>query len=147
MKVEQKSIEQHCRDLLEMAIEELLVAPNDEWKDPHPQARSSGELIGVANLLRKILLGERDGRVMVRLGPPLFKLKSQQEYQRDLGRKLTEMRHHNEHPKHERREIVIVDARGRVVDHEKHAKRATADNAYPLTVYGNKVGAPYWDED
>ena len=55
-----KSIEQMVRDLLEQAIKDRLVAPNYRaWHDPDPQCRSSGELIGTANLLRDFLKGSR----------------------------------------------------------------------------------------
>lgn len=53
-----KSIEQICRDLLEVAIEDNLVRSETTWfwKDPHPQARSAGELWRVANVLKEWLL-------------------------------------------------------------------------------------------
>ena len=50
-----KSVEQHCRDLLEFAIQDGLVFYAGDWDDPHPQARSSGELFGMANMLVEIL--------------------------------------------------------------------------------------------
>jgi hypothetical protein len=50
------SVEQMVRDLLEKAIKEGLVAPAvGRWSDPSPQARSSGELAGTANLLQSLL--------------------------------------------------------------------------------------------
>ena len=45
------SIEQMCRDLLEVAIREGLVAPSPDWEIPDPQCRTSGELAGMANRL------------------------------------------------------------------------------------------------
>jgi hypothetical protein len=58
---ERVSIEQHCRDLLEVALNDGLVSLNrDEWGgDPHPQARTAGELCSVANCLSRILQRER----------------------------------------------------------------------------------------
>ena len=58
-----QSVEQMCRDLLDEAVSLGLVATaKDEWDDPHPQARSSGELTGMANMLcdmlRKLTNGE-----------------------------------------------------------------------------------------
>ena len=55
------SVEQMVRDLLELAIKEHLVDPSyREWDDPDPQCRSSGELVGVANLLHKYLADQND---------------------------------------------------------------------------------------
>lgn len=46
------NIEQICRDLLEQAIKDGLVAKaHKKWDDPDPQCRTAGELAGVANLL------------------------------------------------------------------------------------------------
>jgi hypothetical protein len=63
------TIEQMVRDLLAKAIQDELVAPNKIWKNPDPQARSSGELVGVANLLRRFLHLQR-GPASHRSGPP-----------------------------------------------------------------------------
>lgn len=47
------NIEQICRDLLEQAIKDGLVAKAyKKWDDPDPQCRTAGELGGVANLLQ-----------------------------------------------------------------------------------------------
>ena len=53
-----RSIEQICRDVLTEAINEGLVFPTTVvlFDDPDPQARSSGELVGVANVLHEALL-------------------------------------------------------------------------------------------
>ena len=52
-----KSIEQHCRDLLEIAIQEGLVAPieSEVYADPDPQSRTDAELAGMANHLFQLL--------------------------------------------------------------------------------------------
>lgn len=51
------SVEQMCRDLLEVAIKDGLVGltNNSNYKNPDPQTRSSGELVGMANLLSRFL--------------------------------------------------------------------------------------------
>lgn len=52
------SVEQHCRDLLEAAVEgDRSVRPMPARKlfDPHPQSRSSGELVVMANRLDAII--------------------------------------------------------------------------------------------
>ena len=47
-----ETIEQFCRDLLDKAISESIVAPDyHHWDDPSPQARSSGELVSIANMV------------------------------------------------------------------------------------------------
>lgn len=46
------SYEQMCRELLEVAMKDGLVAESVEFDDPDPQCRSSGEMVGMANLLR-----------------------------------------------------------------------------------------------
>lgn len=62
------SVEQMVREILEKAIEDGLVAPAaDEWDDPDPQCRSSGELVGVANLLNQFLR-DRDKRKNLQRG-------------------------------------------------------------------------------
>lgn len=56
------SVEQMCRNLLEQAILDGLVSRPPRLGlqyDPHPQARTSGELAGVANLLAKYLAESR----------------------------------------------------------------------------------------
>ncbi len=54
------TIEQMVRDLLEKAIQERLVAPEKKnWADPDPQIRTSGELVGAANLLQKLMRDEK----------------------------------------------------------------------------------------
>lgn len=49
------SLEQMTRDLLAKAIADDLVAPSENYGDPDPQLRTSGELAGVANLLGAML--------------------------------------------------------------------------------------------
>ena len=49
------SVEQMCRDLLEIAIRDGLVGPSAEYEDPDPQCRSGGEMCGMANLLLEFL--------------------------------------------------------------------------------------------
>lgn len=54
-----KSLEQWARELLELAIDEGLVrlAPAKDWGgDPHPHARSAGELVAVANQLNSLVV-------------------------------------------------------------------------------------------
>ena len=56
------TVEQMLRDLLTQAIKDRLARPprKDEWgmSGPDPQCRSSGELVGTANLLAAFLRGE-----------------------------------------------------------------------------------------
>lgn len=52
------TIEQMVRDLLTQAIKDGLVARAD-WTDPDPQYRSSGELVGVANMLTAYLANQQ----------------------------------------------------------------------------------------
>jgi hypothetical protein len=56
------SVEQMVRDLLTQALRDRLVAPDAGWADPDPQARSSGDLTGVANLLAAFLKANQDAR-------------------------------------------------------------------------------------
>lgn len=50
------SIEQTCRDLLEIAVRDGLVGLKArEWADPHPQSRSNGELARMANALAEAM--------------------------------------------------------------------------------------------
>ena len=46
-----QTIEQMCRDLLEIAIRDGLVSETKWFERPNPQQRSSGELAGMANRL------------------------------------------------------------------------------------------------
>lgn len=57
------SIEQMCRDLLTQAIRDGLVELAYHSDDAHldPQARTAGELCGMANLLQKFLASEKRG--------------------------------------------------------------------------------------
>ena len=53
---EPRSVEQICRDLLEAAVcDGIVELKANGWTDPHPQARSAGELAYVANLLSTII--------------------------------------------------------------------------------------------
>lgn len=49
------TVEQMCRDLLEIAIREGLVATTKRFADADPQSRTSGELCGMANKLCEYL--------------------------------------------------------------------------------------------
>lgn len=74
------SVEQMVRELLARAIEDGLVNPaTEQWDDPDPQARSAGELVGVANLLGDYLAKglspeDRERRILTWLadGPKLM---------------------------------------------------------------------------
>ena len=63
------TIEQMCRDLLSQAINDDLVGghrvPN--WADP--QRRSSGELVGMANLLRDLIASTAREGIIARCPP------------------------------------------------------------------------------
>lgn len=50
------TIEQMCRELLEVAIDDDLVALTTDFDEPHPQNRSAGELVGMANMLNSFFL-------------------------------------------------------------------------------------------
>jgi len=52
------SVEQMCRDLLTQAISDGLVSPSTEYSED-PQCRSSGELVGMANMLASYLSDTR----------------------------------------------------------------------------------------
>jgi len=56
------SLEQMCRNLLEQAMNDGLVGDSNEYEDSDPQVRSSGELVGMANLLAKLLDQHSNGR-------------------------------------------------------------------------------------
>lgn len=69
------SIEQHCRDLLSLAIKDGLVCEppvgNFVSGDPDPQARTAGDLCGMGNMLTKILaetVSARDRRWQKAIG-------------------------------------------------------------------------------
>lgn len=57
------TVEQMCRDLLTQAIRGGLVEMAYHSDDAHldPQARPSGEMCGMANLLAKFLASEKRG--------------------------------------------------------------------------------------
>lgn len=78
------SIEQMVRNLLERAIHDRIVSMprkgtfNDN--DHHPQARTSGELVGVGNMLRDYLLAtvkDRDDRWQRAVGHDLAQAEEQ----------------------------------------------------------------------
>ncbi len=52
------SLEQVIRDILERAVESGVVALPEGFDDPHPQARTAGELTGPANVLADYLARE-----------------------------------------------------------------------------------------
>jgi glutaredoxin-related protein len=55
------TVEQMVRDILEQAVRDGLVAKAyRRWDDPSPQARTSGELVGTANLLLEFLRREAE---------------------------------------------------------------------------------------
>ena len=49
------SIEQVIRDILEKAINDGLVSSTQQFDDPSPQSRTSGDLVGCANILAEFL--------------------------------------------------------------------------------------------
>ena len=49
------SIEQMCRDLLTQAVADGLVGDPPDYDDPRPCVRTGGELVGMANLLQRML--------------------------------------------------------------------------------------------
>lgn len=51
------SIEQMCRDLLEIALKSGLASKAKNFDDPDPQARTSGELAAMANKLAEYFEG------------------------------------------------------------------------------------------
>ncbi len=55
---EPKSVEQMCRDLLTQALKDSLVSKSRYWSDGDPQARSAGEIVGMANMLADCLRQE-----------------------------------------------------------------------------------------
>ncbi len=68
-----RSAEQMVRDLLSRAIRERVVRPaGRDYDDPDPQCRSSGELVGTANLLflflREAVSREREACARIVLG-------------------------------------------------------------------------------
>lgn len=49
------TVEQMCRDLLEIAIRDGLVGKTRHFADADPQSRTSGELAGMANKLAEFI--------------------------------------------------------------------------------------------
>ena len=62
------SPEQLCRDILEQAIRDDLVSPNEA--NEHPQSRTAGDLVGVANLLVDYLYECLNRRLEIKGLPP-----------------------------------------------------------------------------
>lgn len=56
-----RSIEQMCRELLRQAIEDKIISGCDYWGDPiDPEHMSSGDLVGMANLLNQFFKEKLD---------------------------------------------------------------------------------------
>jgi hypothetical protein len=54
------TVEQMCRDLLTVAMQSGVVGISDQFSDPNPQVRTSGELIEMANALTQIIADLKD---------------------------------------------------------------------------------------